>query len=190
MLRLFFPYEYIDSVFSIDYSKLYAMGYRGIIFDVDNTLVPHGADSTKAVDTLFCEIQYMGFRTLLLSNNGEDRIQRFLTNINSMYISNAGKPKPYSYHKAVKMLGMKKEEVLFVGDQLFTDILGANLSGIDNILVQYIRRKDETKIGKRRIVEKMILKLYEKCQSCQNRIGDIYKVGGANNVMEKGQAIL
>lgn len=190
MLRLFFPYEYIDSVFSIDYSKLYAIGYRGIIFDVDNTLVPHGADSTEAVDAFFCEIQYMGFRTLLLSNNGEDRIHQFLRNIDSMYIPNASKPNPQNYHKAVKMLGLKKEEVVFVGDQLFTDILGANLSGIDNILVQYIRRKDETKIGKRRMLEKMLLNLYAKCKSCQNRIGDIYKVGGADNVMEKGQAIL
>lgn len=186
MIKLFFPHEYTDSVFSIDYSKLYTIGYRGIIFDIDNTLVPHGADSTEAVDALFREIQQLGFKTLLLSNNGEDRIQSFLRNIDSMYISNADKPKPHNYHRAVDMLGLRKEEVIFLGDQLFTDIFGANLSGIDNILVQYIRKQDETKIGKRRTLEKVILKLYGTCKSCQNRIGDIYKVGGAENAVEKG----
>ena len=53
MLRLLFPYEYVDSVFSIDYKKLFQKGYKGIIFDLDMTLVPHGADSTKEIDELF-----------------------------------------------------------------------------------------------------------------------------------------
>jgi len=46
MFRLFYPYEYVESVFTIDYNKLYSLGYRGIIFDIDNTLVHHGEDST------------------------------------------------------------------------------------------------------------------------------------------------
>ena len=53
MLERFYPYEYADSVFAIDYEKLYALGYRGIIFDVDNTLVPLNADSTEEIDGLF-----------------------------------------------------------------------------------------------------------------------------------------
>ena len=50
MFKLFYPHEYVESVFSIDYEKLYQKGYRGIVFDIDNTLVPHGADSTPEVD--------------------------------------------------------------------------------------------------------------------------------------------
>ena len=53
MFKKFYPYEYVESVFSIDYNKLYNKGYRGIIFDIDNTLVPHGTDSTKKIDDLF-----------------------------------------------------------------------------------------------------------------------------------------
>jgi predicted HAD superfamily phosphohydrolase YqeG len=53
MLKLLYPFEYVDSVFSIDYKKLYELGYRGIMFDIDNTLTHHGEDSTKEVDNLW-----------------------------------------------------------------------------------------------------------------------------------------
>ena len=89
MFKMFYPYEYVESVFSIDYNKLYDKGYRGIIFDIDNTLVHHGDDSTKEIDELFTTIQTIVFKTLLLSNNNEDRVKRFLNNIDSLYICNA-----------------------------------------------------------------------------------------------------
>jgi len=175
MFKRFYPYEYVENVFSIDYNKLYNMGYRGIMFDIDNTLVPHGKDSTEEIDDLFKIIHGIGLKTLLLSNNTEERIQRFLKNIDSLYIYDAQKPKISNYLTAVEMMGIKKEEALCVGDQIFTDIYGANKSGIDNILVKYIRKKNETKIGIRRNLEKIILKFYGMNKSCQNRIGDIHK---------------
>ena len=92
MLGAYFPCEYADSVFDIDYKKLYGRGYRGVIFDIDNTLVPHGDDSTPEVDALFKEIHESGLKTLLLSNNDTERIERFLQNIDSLYIPDAAKP--------------------------------------------------------------------------------------------------
>ena len=175
MLRLFYPYEYVSSVFDIDYQKLYQQGYRAVMFDIDNTLVPHGKDSTPDVDALFDRIHQVGLQTFLLSNNSEERIQRCLRNIDSQYLFDAQKPKPANYLRAVQILGVKKEEVLFVGDQIFTDILGANLAGIDNILVAYIRRKDETKIGIRRNLEKIVLKCYSISKRYQHRLGAIEK---------------
>lgn len=175
MFKVFYPYEYVDSVFSIDYDKLYNKGYRGIIFDIDNTLVHHGDDSTKEIDELFITIQNIGFKTLLLSNNNEERVKRFLKNIDSLYICDAEKPKIDNYLKAVEMMSIDKKETLFIGDQIFTDILGANKSGIANILVQFIRDKGETKIGKRRQLENIILKMYKKNKSLQHRLGDIVK---------------
>lgn len=175
MFKLFYPYEYVESVFSIDYNKLYDKGYKGIIFDIDNTLVHHGDDSTKKVDDLFRMIKSIGLKTLVLSNNNEERIKRFLKNIDSLYICDAQKPRVTNYLKAVEMLNIKKEEAVFIGDQVFTDILGANRSGIANILVKYIRLNDETKIGKRRQMEKIILKFYGKNKKFHNRLGDIYK---------------
>ena len=84
MLKNFYPYEYVEDVFSIDYNKLYNKGYRGIIFDIDNTLVPHGKSSTEEIDELFKNIHKIGFKTLLLSDNGEKRINKFIENIDTI----------------------------------------------------------------------------------------------------------
>lgn len=175
MFKILYPYEYVDSVFSIDYKKLYDKGYRGIIFDIDNTLVHHGDDSTKEIDELFTKIQNIGFKTLLLSNNNEERTKRFLRNIDSLYICNAEKPKTRNYLKAVEMMNIDKEKTVFIGDQIFTDILGANRSGIANILVKFITIEGETKIGKRRQLENIFLKFYKKNEKFQHRFGDIIK---------------
>lgn len=181
MLKKFYPYEYVESVFDIDYNILYQKGFKGLIFDIDNTLVHHGDDSTKEVDELFKKIQNIGFKTILLSNNNEKRVKRFLKNIDSLYICDAQKPNVENYFKAVEMMNIKKEEAIFVGDQLFTDILGANRSGIASILVKFIRLNNEAKIGKRRQLENVILKFYKRNKSLQNRFGDIKKKGGKLN---------
>jgi HAD superfamily phosphatase (TIGR01668 family) len=175
MFKILYPYEYVESVFTIDYRKLYNKGYRGIIFDIDNTLVPHGADSTEKVDSLFHDIQHLGFQTLILSNNTKERILRFLKNIDSLYICDAQKPHTDNYIKAVEMLNIPKDKIVYVGDQVFTDIYGANRCGIANILVKYIGYYDSGKIGKLRTLEKFILKMYSLNKSCQNRLGNIQK---------------
>lgn len=185
MLKQFYPYEYEESVFTIDYNKLFEKGYKAILFDIDNTLVPHGEDSTEQVDELIHFIQGIGFKTLFLSNNSNERIRSFLKNIDSLYICEADKPQTQNYLKALEMLGVKKDEAVVIGDQVFTDVLGANRSGIASILVKFIRRKDEKKIGKRRRVEQVILMLYSLNKSCCNRIGDIHKKEIKENVVEE-----
>ena len=172
ILEKFYPFEYVDSVFDIDYKKLYDKGYRGIIFDIDNTLVPHGKPSTEEVDELFKSIHSLGMKTILLSDNGQKRIEAFLKNIDAPYIDNANKPHTENFIRAVEMLELNKEEVVYIGDQVFKDIYGANKSGIDNILVKFIGWKTETKIGIRRRLEKVILAFY-RSSSYQNRIGYI-----------------
>jgi len=178
MLRRFYPYEYVDSVFDIDYEKLFSKGFRGIIFDIDMTLVPHGEDSTAEVDALFKNIQRLGLKTLLLTNNDRARVERFIKNIDTLYICDANKPNPENYLKAVELLGVKKSETIFVGDQIFVDILGANKSGIASILVKYVTAYEEKNIGIRRNLEKIILKFYSLNNSCRHRLGNILKAEG------------
>lgn len=187
---LLYPYAYVDSVFVIDYGKLYEKGYRGLIFDIDNTLVHHGDDSTPEIDELFRELQALGFQTLLLSNNNEARVLRFMKNIDCLYICDADKPEAWGYLKAVEMMGIKKEEAVFIGDQIFTDILGANRTGLASILVKFIQLPEETKIGKRRMVEKLILKCYQKSKRFQNRLGDISKKGDNENGTPEKEKLL
>lgn len=174
MLERFYPYEYADSVFSIDYKKLYNKGFRGLIFDIDNTLVHHGDDSVPEVDRLFEQIHQTGLQTILVSNNDEARVKRFVKNIDTLYICDAGKPDPAAYLKAVKMLGIKKKEALVIGDQMFIDILGANQSGLASILVKFIKLDSEKWIGKRRYLEYLVLGFWKHNKKYHHRLGDIY----------------
>lgn len=185
MLEKYYPYEYAQSVFQIDYQKLYDRGFRGIIFDIDNTLVHHGDSSTLEIDDLFRRIQGIGLKTILLSNNDRERTERFIKNIDTPYICDADKPEPGNYLKAVKLLGIKKEEAVVVGDQIFTDILGANRSKLASILVRFIRLDNEKWIGKRRYLEYAILECWKHNRKYYRRIGDIHIEGSGKNMKKK-----
>ena len=173
VFKKYYPYEYVKNVFAIDYQKLYNLGYRGILFDIDNTLVHHGEDSTPAIDALFRNIHRIGLKTLLLSNNNEKRILRFIRNIDTAYIAEAEKPKPDSFRKACLMLGTEIQETVCIGDQLFTDICGANRCGMPSILVHFLQKDKNERIGKRRRLEQILLMFYQKNKKYQHRLGDI-----------------
>lgn len=177
MFKNLYPYEYAPDVFSVNYKKLYRMGYRGLIFDIDNTLVHHGDGSNPKVDRFFKYVQNIGFKTLLLTNNDEERVQLFIKNIDTDYICDAEKPNPAGYLKALKKLGIKKNQAIVLGDQMFIDIIGANKCGIPSILVHYITLPNEKKIGKKRYVEKAVLFFYKKNKKYRRRFGNILKKG-------------
>ena len=160
--RKFYPDLRKNSIYEIDFNGLYKKGIRGLIFDIDNTLVPHGADADERIEKLFGELKKMGFKTFLLSNNKLERVKRFNTNIRSLYIYKAGKPNPANYIKAMRMMGTKKETTVFIGDQLFTDIWGAKKAGITSILLNPIDKKEEIQIVLKRYLEKIVLNAYEK----------------------------
>ena len=160
MFKKYYPYEYADDVYSINYEKLYILGYRAIIFDIDNTLVHHGDNSNKKVDEFFKLLHKIGFKTLLLSNNTKQRVQRFNQNIQTFSIWDANKPKTNCFCKALEMLHLPKEKVIYIGDQLFIDIYGANKACIPSILVKYIGYGIEKKIGIKRHLENFILFFY------------------------------
>ena len=159
-LTRYFPHEYVDDVFSIPYYALYKKGIRGLIFDIDNTLVPHGADCTEEVISLFAKLHKIGFSTLLLSNNSAQRLEKFNQNIGAYYIADSNKPQIEGFQRALAMLEMENSEVVVIGDQLFTDICGANDSNIPSILVRYIGHEKWEWKGWRRYLEQFILLLY------------------------------
>lgn len=161
MIEKFYPCEYVKSVFDIKFKKLYDSGIKAVIFDIDNTLVFQDEDSTEETERLFSALHKLGLKTMILSNNNEERVRRFLRNIDSPYICKAYKPFRKGYLRALEMLAVEKEEAVFVGDQLFTDILGANRCGIRSILVRYIE-KSGSKPQLRRKFEKAILRSYFK----------------------------
>lgn len=105
MLEKFYPGEYLDSTYVIDFDRLYEEGYRGIIFDIDNTLVPHGAPADERACALFAHLKELGFQCMLLSNNKEPRVKLFNDAVHVSYIYKAGKPKPGNYRKAMQEMG-------------------------------------------------------------------------------------
>lgn len=162
MLRTFYPDEYADSAYKISFEKLYEKGYRGIIFDVDNTLVPHGAPADEKAVGLFCRLYQLGFSTCILSNNKEPRVSPFAERVGSPYIFNGKKPSRKGYEKAMKRMGTARSDTLFIGDQLFTDVWGAKRTGIYSILVKPIDPHGEIQIVLKRYLEAVVLYFYRR----------------------------
>ncbi|MDO5134608.1 MAG: YqeG family HAD IIIA-type phosphatase [Eubacteriales bacterium] len=162
MLKCFFPDEYLDSAYDIDYEGLYQEGIRGILFDIDNTLVPHGAPADDRARALFARLRELGMGYCFVSNNKEPRVEPFAGAVQGRYIHKAGKPSPGGYRRAMEMLGTDEASTLFVGDQLFTDIYGAKKAGLRNILVKPLHPKEEIQIVLKRYLEKIVLYFYQK----------------------------
>mgnify|MGYP002233255191 FL=1 len=133
------------------------MDYRGVIFDIDNTLVPHGAPADERACALFAHLKELGYHCMLLSNNKEPRVKMFNDAVQVSYIYKAGKPNPANYRKAMEQMGTDEKNTLFVGDQIFTDVYGANRTGIRTILVKPIHPKEEIQIVLKRYLEKIVL---------------------------------
>lgn len=162
MLKKFYPDEYLDSTYEIDFDRLYEEGYRGIIFDVDNTLVPHGAPADDRAQALFAHLKELGYQCMLLSNNKEPRVKMFNDAVGVSYVHRAGKPNPANYCKAMEQMGTDVSNTIFVGDQIFTDICGAKRAGIRSILVKPIHPKEEIQIVLKRFLEKVVLFFYSR----------------------------
>ena len=162
MFKRFYPGEIATSTYAIDFQKLYNEGYRGILFDIDNTLVEHGADANQRAIELFRLLKEMGFQVCLISNNKQERVERFNRAVNVKYIYDAHKPSKKNYIKACELMGTTIQNTVFVGDQLFTDVYGANRIGMRTILVEPISPKEEIQIVLKRKLERIVLHSYKK----------------------------
>ena len=162
MLERFYPDKYVKSAYDLPYEKLYERGYRGIIYDIDNTLVPHNAPADERAVLLFKRLHQIGFQTCLLSNNKKKRVADFNREIGAHIVWMAAKPAKGGYRRAMDEMGTNPENTLFIGDQLFTDVWGARRVGIYSILVRPIHPKEEIQIVLKRYLEKIVLHFYRK----------------------------
>lgn len=109
MLQCFYPDSYQDSAYSIDYEKLRMQGYEAIIYDIDNTLVCHGAPADERSMALIERLKGLGFSIMLLSNNKEPRVKSFNDQVHVSYIYKAGKPNPKNYEAAMVRMGSNRK---------------------------------------------------------------------------------
>ena len=152
-----FPTVISSGAYDIDYKKLYERGIRGIIFDIDNTLVPHDAPADAASRELVSRIHDLGIKTFILSNNREKRVKSFADAVGSEYIFLAHKPSKEGFIECMERMGTDKRTTVLIGDQIFTDVWGASNAGIRSILVKRISFHEKYYIHLKRILEYLIL---------------------------------
>ncbi len=159
------PDAYVASVYDIDFGALWQQGYRAILFDVDNTLEDHRtALPGPAVTKLLGALRDMGYGMCFLSNNNGIRAARFAKPLAIPVIAKAHKPSPKGYRMAMEKLGVSPSETIFVGDQIFTDILGGNRAGVYTILVQPIMPYENAFFYVKRFFERFVLRKIRKTQ--------------------------
>ena len=161
MFETFYPGNYVDSAYEIPYEKLYERGYRGIIFDVDNTLVPHGAPADKRAIELFERLRAIGFSTCILSNNKEPRVSPFADKVGSPYIFKGGKPSRKGYERAMERMKTDRDTTFFVGDSCLRTS-GAQTGQALFDPCKAINPKEEIQIVLKRYLEAVVLMFYRK----------------------------
>ncbi|QMS85622.1 YqeG family HAD IIIA-type phosphatase [Candidatus Xianfuyuplasma coldseepsis] len=162
----FIPNEFHHSFFDINFQLLYDKGFRYIITDLDNTLISYDeSQPTETIKNTFIKLQEMGFTLVLLSNNHTERINTFCHELHVDGFANAKKPFRYGFQKALRSMdGATKDKTVIIGDQLMTDIWGANRFGSYSILVNPLKRKTEkwyTKMN-RKLEAKMLQRIQHK----------------------------
>jgi HAD superfamily phosphatase (TIGR01668 family) len=158
---MFFPDAYMESVHAIDFKAFKEKGYKAILFDIDNTLVCHGAPATPEIIAFFEELRGMGYQAMVMSNNKEPRVKSFAEAVGNIgYVYKAAKPAKRSYLHCMDKMGADISNTLFVGDQLFTDVWGAKNAKIRSFLVKPMNPKEEIQIVIKRRLEAVVLFFY------------------------------
>ncbi len=161
MLERFFPNMYIKSIFHLNIDSLIKKGIKGILVDIDNTLVSFDIEEpTDEIIELFNLILKKGLKIMLISNNTKERVDLFNSKLNLQTIHKAKKPRVINIKRAVKIMNLENNEVALIGDQIFTDVFGGNRINLYTILVQPVSHKDEWKTKVKRGLEKKVIKKY------------------------------
>lgn len=159
MLKKFLPDEHVNSVFDIDPHILKNKGIKGIITDLDNTLVPWDVkDATPEVIQWFKQMEEHDIKITIISNNNQERVKVFSEPLGASYVYSARKPLTHTFKTVAKQMRLQKKEIVVIGDQLLTDVLGGNRTGLYTILVVPIVQTDGKITRVNRMIERKILK--------------------------------
>lgn len=131
---------------------------KGIVLDIDNTLTTHNnpVPPQSSMDWL-ASVKKAGIKLIIVSNNKPPRVERFAQLLELEYVANGRKPLTYGINEAVKRLGFEKCDIAAIGDQIFTDIMGANLAGIRSCFVYPLEPETSLPFRFKRTIEKPLL---------------------------------
>jgi len=159
MFKRLLPDQIVNTVFDIDLDELTAQGVRGIITDLDNTLVSAKTPlATPELASWLDVVKERGFKVVILSNNNKTRVGQFAEPLGLPFIPAARKPGGAAFRRALKVMGLPPGQAVVVGDQMLTDVLGGRRAGLHTILVTPIAPREEgwaTQINRK--IEKIAL---------------------------------
>lgn len=157
-MAIFKPTYALRSITEITPAALKKRGIKALILDVDNTLTTHNNPTpAEGVPEWIEEMKSAGIKLLIVSNNNAERVTPFAEMLGLHFVPNGAKPLPMGFLRAVKELGVPKNRIAAVGDQIFTDIFGANLAGVRSIFVYPIEPETSLPFRFKRTVEKPLL---------------------------------
>lgn len=158
MLKYFLPEVYKRSIYDIQVDFLKEKGICGVMTDLDNTLVAwNEARMTPNLRKWFGALGEAGIQTVILSNNNERRIRTFIGDASIPYVFRAKKPLLTGYQKALQIMNLTPNKTVVIGDQLMTDIWGANRIGAHSVLVAPVAASDGWATQINRLIERLIL---------------------------------
>ncbi|MDK7301380.1 MULTISPECIES: YqeG family HAD IIIA-type phosphatase [Staphylococcus] len=159
----FMPNDYVQSVFQIEIEKLANSGFKGIITDLDNTLVGWDVKTpTKEIQEWFKKANDLGLTITIVSNNNEKRVSGFSKDLDVDFIFKARKPMGRAFKKAIQHMNIKPEETIVIGDQMLTDVLGGNNNGLYTIMVVPVKKTDGFLTRLNRIIERRLLNYFKR----------------------------
>nr|WP_217282437.1 YqeG family HAD IIIA-type phosphatase [Cytobacillus horneckiae] len=157
------PDQHVKTVFEVTPELLKEQGVKGIITDLDNTLVewdrPH---ATPQLIKWFEELKMSDIKVTIVSNNNESRVRAFSDPLNIPFIYQARKPMGRAFKRALREMNLTQKETVVIGDQLLTDVLGGNRSGFNTILVVPVAQTDGFMTRFNRKIERRILNWFRK----------------------------
>lgn len=157
-MAIFKPTYALRSITEITPAALKKRGIKALILDVDNTLTTHNNPTpAEGVPEWIKEMKSAGIKLLIVSNNNAERVTPFAEMLGLHFVPNGAKPLPMGFLRAVKELGVPKNRIAAVGDQIFTDILGANLAGVRSVFVYPIEPETSLPFRFKRAIEKPLL---------------------------------
>lgn len=155
----YIPDIYQKSIYTVDYSKLLSRGIKCLLFDLDNTLMPHkSSEEPKKAKELLVSLKQKGFKIIIVSNSPKKHVSKYKKYFEVDSLHSAMKPFQGKLLKLFTDYNFAVNEVAIIGDQILTDIVGGNKAGITTILVNPASNKDHilSKVG--RLIEKRKMK--------------------------------
>lgn len=158
MLELLRPDLYLASIHRLDLDALKRRGIRGLILDIDNTLVPwNDPEAPESLRAWLARVRAGGLSVCLMSNNTRQRVAAFAAATGVPFVTEGRKPAVRAYRAALAALGTTAAETAALGDQIYPDVFGARRMGIYSILVIPLSEREFLGTRIKRLLERPLL---------------------------------